>query len=680
MRIKIENFRGIKSSVVDFPETGLCRLYGDSESGKSTTFKAIEWVLFGDMKNLSPIGTKKTPVVDLDYCGLNIHREKGILKVNGAELENAQSIINSKFLNANVFNIAGVVKQEMKSCFLTLSPQEKHDLVVDLALSQDDIPVLKEKLNQKIKKITESYDSYNMAIGLKQRDIESLITKVNTFCETQEEFETPNSQDGVDIDNAIESFNKSMSKYYSEIGELNKDISNPLRKFNAEVYFDQIKELEKELSTLSCKEVNVNDIVNKIKKIENQFEIFKKNKEINEKLLTIVEDNSDYDSKLEKLREFYQHTNNLLQEELLGKEVKLCPHCNGKVIIKGGNIVKSEVKPSDDSVITKIKEDLKKLEQKGNEIKLLVNKQKQDIEIKNKLLGSIQECKLTIENFAQIEEMLKDLNEQLIQAKNQEKINEKIKILMDKKDNLVNKLKVSQEEVDKQNFKPVEELRDGVLILENRIQQCEDEIQKLKIKKQEFNNKVNIYNESVKKQEQIKSYKNLVEKIEGEIVDLKVKIDVISKQLEVAKSLDEKIQIATMTAIMSWLENLDEHAKFYLSQFLEENSIIKLTNEKILKNGNVQPKISLDITHRGLPMGIDNFSGGAYNRVVLAYQLGISDVYNLPLLLLDEPLNGVHQSLKRECYELLREASSKKLIIVIDHEVDNDIFDEVVKI
>ena len=47
LSMKITNFKGIRSLMLDFPDGGNYNIYGANESGKSTTFDALTWLLFG---------------------------------------------------------------------------------------------------------------------------------------------------------------------------------------------------------------------------------------------------------------------------------------------------------------------------------------------------------------------------------------------------------------------------------------------------------------------------------------------------------------------------------------------------------------------------------------------------------------------------------------------------------
>jgi len=62
-------------------------------------------------------------------------------------------------------------------------------------------------------------------------------------------------------------------------------------------------------------------------------------------------------------------------------------------------------------------------------------------------------------------------------------------------------------------------------------------------------------------------------------------------------------------------------------------------------------------------------SGGELTRVVLAYTLVLSEIFNTPLILLDECTASLDQELTSEVFETIREKSHGKLILIIAHQV-----------
>jgi ABC-type branched-subunit amino acid transport system ATPase component len=56
----------------------------------------------------------------------------------------------------------------------------------------------------------------------------------------------------------------------------------------------------------------------------------------------------------------------------------------------------------------------------------------------------------------------------------------------------------------------------------------------------------------------------------------------------------------------------------------------------------------------------------------------LSDLFNSPILLLDEAFAGAHTELKNDCIESLRSVASRKLVVIVEHGLDDGLFDEVI--
>ena len=59
MRLTLENFRCYKAQTFEIPENGISLISGDSGKGKTTIFKAINFVLYDDEKKVASFGSRK---------------------------------------------------------------------------------------------------------------------------------------------------------------------------------------------------------------------------------------------------------------------------------------------------------------------------------------------------------------------------------------------------------------------------------------------------------------------------------------------------------------------------------------------------------------------------------------------------------------------------------------------
>jgi DNA repair exonuclease SbcCD ATPase subunit len=134
---------------------------------------------------------------------------------------------------------------------------------------------------------------------------------------------------------------------------------------------------------------------------------------------------------------------------------------------------------------------------------------------------------------------------------------------------------------------------------------------------------------------------------------------------------------AAVESIEGILHMINTSAEKYLDAMFPEGISIQLLNFKTTQKGDERAKIGVDISHKGQKVkSLKSFSGGQRSRINLAFQLGLSNLYNCPFLLIDEGLTGVDTESHRECLEFLKEFSQQKLILIIEHHADRSLFDE----
>ena len=73
-------------------------------------------------------------------------------------------------------------------------------------------------------------------------------------------------------------------------------------------------------------------------------------------------------------------------------------------------------------------------------------------------------------------------------------------------------------------------------------------------------------------------------------------------------------------------------------------------------------------------------SGGELSRVILAYALALGEMFNTPLMLLDECTSSLDQDLTGIVMDGIRDNFKDKLVIIIAHQTVLGMFDNVIKI
>ena len=130
--------------------------------------------------------------------------------------------------------------------------------------------------------------------------------------------------------------------------------------------------------------------------------------------------------------------------------------------------------------------------------------------------------------------------------------------------------------------------------------------------------------------------------------------------------------------MMNVITSINNHTEGYLETFFPDNPIsVKLVPFKETKTGK-KPQINLEIEYKGMEADINMLSGGELSRVILAYALALGEMFNTPMMLLDECTASLDQELTGVVMDGIREHFTGKLVITICHQVVKGQFDKVI--
>ena len=77
---------------------------------------------------------------------------------------------------------------------------------------------------------------------------------------------------------------------------------------------------------------------------------------------------------------------------------------------------------------------------------------------------------------------------------------------------------------------------------------------------------------------------------------------------------------------------------------------------------------------------ISSLSGGELARVVLSFTLALAEMFNTPLIMLDECTSSLDEELSTTIINGLKENFSNKLVIVISHQNICGLYDRILSI
>lgn len=212
--------------------------------------------------------------------------------------------------------------------------------------------------------------------------------------------------------------------------------------------------------------------------------------------------------------------------------------------------------------------------------------------------------------------------------------------------------------------------------VESKLKKTMDELTKLEEQKV-------LHEKNVKDIEKFERYIDEKSKYES----WKQKVDVLHQeeienkhQYAAAMLLKEKILEAESIAMLNVISSINTHAQPYLDEFFPDNPIsVKLITFKESKKKR-KPQINLQIEYKGMEADIGMLSGGELSRVILAFALALGEMFNTPIMLLDECTASLDQELTGSVMDGIRENYTGKLVLVIAHQTVEGSYDKVIKL
>jgi len=190
----------------------------------------------------------------------------------------------------------------------------------------------------------------------------------------------------------------------------------------------------------------------------------------------------------------------------------------------------------------------------------------------------------------------------------------------------------------------------------------------------------NVTIENIKKYDEYIITKSNYEKWNTKLQNLKDKEKEDRDKYSASLLLKEKILESESIAVSNIIESINTHAQIYLDSFFIDNPIIvRLLSFKETKKAN-KPQINIEIDYKGMECDLNSLSGGELSRVVLAFTLALAEMFNTPLLLLDESTASLDQDTTTIIFDSIKENFKDKMVVIIAHQVVEGVFDKIIKL
>jgi DNA repair exonuclease SbcCD ATPase subunit len=204
------------------------------------------------------------------------------------------------------------------------------------------------------------------------------------------------------------------------------------------------------------------------------------------------------------------------------------------------------------------------------------------------------------------------------------------------------------------------------------------------------------------KLENYKKQKDLFASVQGEIDEYLSKSEILKKfnswdekltklkfdekhflrELDAAMLLKTKIAEAESIAIQNSISSLNSIVQDFISHFFEDDSFtINLSAFKETQKGEIKPEINLQIIKNDTELEKEMLSGGEMQRIILAFNLALSEICNTPFILLDECTSNLDAETTSDIIEGIKtHYPTSKTILMIGHQVVSGVFDNCVEL
>jgi DNA repair protein SbcC/Rad50 len=732
MKISLSNFRQYKNYEVEFPDKGLILLRGASGAGKSTLMESIYFAITGECGSVTPWTGEKPTTVTLEINGMTITRTHNpvslsVIFSSGSYSGEAAQAEIYKFMGITEqeFMAAYYVRQRQKGSLLSLGQADQLRFIQRLAFGDQDPEKFKEKIKLSISEKANDVKLIESEISNINHNIELTETRIRN---REAELGTAPQYDGEDIavlDKELEASNNKIKACKIELSQLNDLLDHPAAKaFRKYVILkdshhaqqlERQKKIEKTKhllldnnkasADLTPEELDekINDINGKIKYLEWRKELDDFSKNVKEAYPEFTSGASTFiQEKINNLTKesdiVWDHNTNqlVLQSDLKCQEViKNCPECGTGLYIENNVLHKSEhqdlnlIREKQQNCNNQIKQNETRLKEIDTELVRLHKFLDRAEALKISKPKSYTPAGTLLEAKQQLGELVLYKQIRIKQSIYAEQYQKEILSLQKEMDNagaeMFNITKTIEEYAD-EHIPTDEEINKKRQMFMDKINSEDENKNKtlsLKTEYQQFVASKQVYDTRVSQITELKS----------ELTELKKPIDDLTDKLNTATSclqgyvrLRDISDSAAIKATEAIIHSINDHANKHIQNTFPDGGVsVRILSGAKTQKGEERAKLSLAVTHvkKGLVDGkhLDSFSGGEQDRVKVAFQLGLAEIYNALFMIIDEPFAGLDTENTLEiCFGLLKKASQDKLIVVAQHGAPYGVADMVVDI
>ena len=172
-------------------------------------------------------------------------------------------------------------------------------------------------------------------------------------------------------------------------------------------------------------------------------------------------------------------------------------------------------------------------------------------------------------------------------------------------------------------------------------------------------------------------YQKLKDKLEECEDDEKIARDDVSK---IGTFIDCLSQ-AESICIVNVIKTLESIVQSYLDIFFVDDMMsIQIDTTKDVKNKKTKTCINIQIQYKGMDCLVGALSGGERQRLIVAFNLALGEMMNVPFIMLDECTSNLDQESTQLIIAGIRERIGNKNIVIIAHQIVSGLFDNVIEV
>jgi DNA repair exonuclease SbcCD ATPase subunit len=154
--------------------------------------------------------------------------------------------------------------------------------------------------------------------------------------------------------------------------------------------------------------------------------------------------------------------------------------------------------------------------------------------------------------------------------------------------------------------------------------------------------------------------------------------DVSKNKLSAVSTFKNIILEAESIALLHIVDEINTHCQIFLDMFFPEDPLIAQIVP--FKESTSKASINIEIQYKSMQCDISMLSGGESARVSLAFTLALSQIFNSPIIMLDECTASLDEELTNTVFNSIKSTFNDKLVIIVAHQISEALFDKVIQL